>query len=130
MFGQLSFYDGDYNNIFRNIEIDYSQSELTMASVADILMGLYSPFTLNKNKFVLEPNEPLFVYVTGHGGDTYFKIREREALIDEQFAHIFNILRAKTNSNIAVISDSCSAITPFEKVTTDGFIALGSSSFE
>lgn len=101
-----------------------------MASVAEILMGFYSPFTLNKKKFKLQPSEPLFVYVTGHGGDTYFKIREREALIDEQFVHIFNILRSKTDGNFAVISDSCSAITPFEKVTTDGFIALGSSSFE
>lgn len=68
--------------------------------------------------------------MTGHGGDSYFKIREREALVDEQFANIFKILRQTFSGPIAVISDSCSAITPFEKVEIDNFIALGSSSFD
>lgn len=60
----------------------------------------------------------------------YFKIREREALVNEQFENIFNTnYRKGVSKKTAVISDSCSAITPFESVTTPNFIALGSSSF-
>lgn len=54
LFGTLSFYDGDYTNIFRNVEIDYFQSELTIESVASILMGLHSKSTLNKRKLKID----------------------------------------------------------------------------
>jgi phosphatidylinositol glycan class K len=75
LFASLSFYDGDYTNIFRGVEVDYSQSQLTAASVSNILMGFYDRRTLNKRRLHLQKNEPIFIYVTGHGGDTYFKIR-------------------------------------------------------
>lgn len=53
LFASLSFYDGDYTNIFRNIEVDYSQSQLTSSSVSNILMGFYDRSTLNKQKLQL-----------------------------------------------------------------------------
>lgn len=47
-------------------------------------------------------------------GNTYFKIRERQALIDENFNNLFNDLALnKRFSKILLMSDSCSAITPF-----------------
>jgi phosphatidylinositol glycan class K len=77
LFASLSFYDGDYTNIFRNVEVDYAQSQLTALSVSSILMGFYDRSTLNKQKLQLSESEPLFIYLTGHGGDKYFKIREK-----------------------------------------------------
>lgn len=77
-------------------------------------MGLYHKFTLNKRKLKMKTTPTLFIYITGHGGDLYFKIREREALVNEQFENIFNINhRKRLSKKTAVISDSCSAITPF-----------------
>jgi glycosylphosphatidylinositol transamidase (GPIT) subunit GPI8 len=63
--------------LFRDVEVDYYQSEITAQAFAEIVMGYYGRETLNKRKIRLSRDEELFVYVTGHGGDTYFKIRER-----------------------------------------------------
>lgn len=54
LFGTLSFYDGDYTNIFKNIEVDYYQSQMTSASVSNILLGYYGKYTLNKKKLNLK----------------------------------------------------------------------------
>ena len=51
-FGQLSFYDGNYDNIFKNIELDYYQSELTDYSVANMLSYQYPKYTLNKRRLI------------------------------------------------------------------------------
>lgn len=56
MFGSLSFYDGDYGNIFKDVEIDYYQSEMTAESVAHVLMGYHNKYTLNKKKLNLKKN--------------------------------------------------------------------------
>ena len=69
------------------------------------------------------------MYVTGHGGDYYFKIRERQALITQNFEHVFRDLsRRRPNMPIFVLIDSCSAITPYEGVDEPNFIAFASSS--
>jgi glycosylphosphatidylinositol transamidase (GPIT) subunit GPI8 len=53
LFASLSFFDGDYTNIFRGVEVDYSQSQLTAASVSNILMGFYDRSVLNKKRLHL-----------------------------------------------------------------------------
>ena len=40
-FWQLPFYDGNYDNIFKNIELDYYQSELTDYGVTNMLSYQY-----------------------------------------------------------------------------------------
>jgi glycosylphosphatidylinositol transamidase (GPIT) subunit GPI8 len=46
-----------------------------LQNVANSFMGYYPKFTINKRKLTFKEQEPYFIYVTGHGGDTYFKIR-------------------------------------------------------
>ena len=41
-FWQLSFYDDNYDNILKNIELDYYESELTDYSVANMLIYQYT----------------------------------------------------------------------------------------
>jgi hypothetical protein len=50
LFASLSFFDGDYTNIFRGVEVGYSQSQLTAASVSNILISFYYQSVLNKRK--------------------------------------------------------------------------------
>ena len=44
-FWQLSFYDGNYDNIFKNIELDYYRSELTDYGVTNMLSYHYPKYT-------------------------------------------------------------------------------------
>ena len=100
--------------MFSNIEQDYYYPQMHAQQVSDVLSHRYPEYTLNKKRLSLSKKEPFFIYITGHGGDFYFKIREREAIIDEQFAHIFKSLDMKDlTESIVLFSDSCSAITPF-----------------
>ena len=128
------------------MEVDYHQSQITAKSVQNIFMGNYPKYVLNKRRLNIQQGDNeqfnIFFYVTGHGGDFYFKVREKEALIDEQFMHIFKSLSNKhrnpainsISNQIALFSDSCSAITPFETVPSDkeikNFLAFASSSFD
>ena len=74
----------------------------------------YPSITLNKNRLKMD-DEPYFIYTTGHGGDYYFKIREREALISQNFENIFkDISWRRPEMVVFVLVDSCSAITPYE----------------
>jgi glycosylphosphatidylinositol transamidase (GPIT) subunit GPI8 len=55
------------------------------------------------------------MYLTGHGGDFYFKFRERQALVDQNFEDIFKDLsKRRPTMPIFILADSCSAITPYE----------------
>lgn len=72
--GLVSFRDGDYTNLNNNLEIDYKYYSISAQSVANIMGMKYSPDTLNLKRLDVN-NEPFFLYVTGHGGDFYFKIR-------------------------------------------------------
>ena len=69
-----------------------------------------------------------FAYIRG---DFYFKIREREAMVDEHFRRIFRDMQARRNyESIFLMSDSCSASTPFETVDIADFVGLASSSLD
>lgn len=53
------------------------------------------------------------------------------ALTDEQFMILYDELDKKNiTERIALLSDSCSAITPFETVRIDNFLSFASSSLD
>jgi glycosylphosphatidylinositol transamidase (GPIT) subunit GPI8 len=72
----MSFLDGDYTNINRQFEVDYKYPVLNSRSTAELVHMKYRPHTLNGKKLPWD-DQPYFFYATGHGGDYYFKIRER-----------------------------------------------------
>jgi glycosylphosphatidylinositol transamidase (GPIT) subunit GPI8 len=114
--GVVSFYDNDHENLNRNIEVDLKFSAISVGSVVDALRMKYSPWTFNLHRTALG-DEPYLVYLAGHGGDYYFKIRERQALVSQHFEHLFQDLTVRhPQSSVLLLIDSCSAITPFENV--------------
>lgn len=114
--GTISFYDNDYSNLNKNMEVDLKFSSISVSSVMDSLRGKYPASTLNINRLTIR-DEPYLIYMAGHGGDYYFKIRERQALVSQHFNHLFRDFAVRNpHSPIFLMIDSCSAITPFENV--------------
>lgn len=114
--GTISFYDNDYSNLNKNVEVDLKFSSISVASVMDSLRGKYPASTLNLNRLTLR-DEPYLIYMAGHGGDYYSKIRERQALVSQHFNHLFHDFAIRNpHTPIFLMIDSCSAITPFENV--------------
>lgn len=94
--------------------MDLKFSKISVPTVLDSLRMRYSESTLNINKIKIQGNEPFFIYFSGHGGDNYFKIRERQAIVSQHFEHFIQDFAVRHPQNpIFLMSDSCSAITPF-----------------
>ena len=69
------------------------------------------------------------MYLDGHGGDGYTKMQDTTYLLDFEMAKItreMNFLNRYSESFL--ISDSCGAVTLYEKIEAPNMILLGSSS--
>jgi glycosylphosphatidylinositol transamidase (GPIT) subunit GPI8 len=84
MQGSVSFRDNDNTNINRHLSVDMRYNSMNARSVLNQLGLKYSRHTLNLHRLKLD-NSPYLIYLTGHGGDFYFKIRERQALVSQNF---------------------------------------------
>lgn len=80
----MSFRDNDYTNINRHISVDMNYNSMNARSVLNRIGLKYPSYTLNLNRLKLD-NSPYLIYLTGHGGDYYFKIREAQALVSQNF---------------------------------------------
>ena len=79
--GSISFYDGDNTDLSKNIQIDYSHSNMKLRNLYDALTFKYHPYSLNNKRLSINNKMNLLVFFSGHGGDDYFKILEREAIL-------------------------------------------------
>ena len=103
-------------------EIDYRGSDVTVQMFMDALLGT-APKSLNLNA---ESN--LLIYVTGHGGDQFFKFQDEEELMAQDISNLMDKLYEEKRFGKALfIADTCQAFTLFDKVTTPNVMALGTS---
>ena len=93
--GLLSFYRSHALMYVRveQVRADYSGSDVTVESFLAILEGKSSlsvnsedSYSLNETVAQHIPTKKMLLYMTGHGGDGYFKFRDREELTSERFA--------------------------------------------
>jgi len=111
---------GWYNN---RTEIDYRGSDVTVQMFMDALLG-EAPKSL-KN---LNIKSNLMIYVTGHGGDQFFKFQDEEELMAQDIANLMDKLYEQKKFGTALfIADTCQAFTLFDKVTTPNVMTLGTS---
>jgi len=111
---------GWYNN---RTEIDYRGSDVTVQMFMDALLG-EAPKSL-KN---LNAESNLMIYVTGHGGDQFFKFQDEEELMAQDIANLMDKLYEEKKFGKALfIADTCQAFTLFDKVSTPNVMALGTS---
>lgn len=105
-------------------------------SLQRVLMGLAGRFEeddpLNK-RLEFARGDTLFVYLVGHGGDDFIRVKYLEVLFARNFSDFFEELFVGGKAAAAlVISDSCSAGTLFATVERERVDALlfGSSTWD
>lgn len=129
--GSVSFYDGFNTDLCKDTLVDYSQSDMKLRDVYNTLTFKYHPYALNAKRMDSGKGTNLLVYFSGHGGDDYFKLLEREAILKEHLKSLTDYLaRNQLYSKILFISDSCSASTIFEDIVAKNIVYLASSSRE
>ena len=57
-----------------DVEVDYKSDDLTYEAVLNLFRGRYSAEYPENKKMNTDANSKIFVYMTGHGGDNFFKI--------------------------------------------------------
>ena len=89
-----------------DVEIDYRGDDVTVENLARVLTG-----RSRHGAPVVPAHTPqanLLVYVTGHGGDKFFKFQDVEEVLASQLAAL---LRQRTSHRILFIADTCQAFT-------------------
>jgi phosphatidylinositol glycan class K len=87
-------------------ELDYRGSDVTVQTFLDASLGV-APKSLHTDA---ESN--LLIYVTGHGGDQFFKFQDEEELTAQDIANLLDRLHQdKKYKNVLFIADTCQAFT-------------------
>jgi len=104
-------------------ELDYRGSDVTVKSFLDATLG-----TGPKSLQATNEDSNLLIFVTGHGGDQFFKFQDEKELTAQDIANLMEELaRRKKFKKALFIADTCQAFTLFNKVTTPNVYALGTS---
>ena len=95
-------------------EIDYRGEDVTVDNFVRVLTGRGG-----ENMPVLNSNEDshVLVYMTGHGGDSFFKFQDVEEILAEQLAESLRQMHvAGKYKQLLLIADTCQAFTLFDKI--------------
>eukprot|EP00977_Amphora_coffeiformis_P007138 scaffold1555_cov173-Amphora_coffeaeformis.AAC.18 len=104
-----SLFDGD------EIEIDYRGEDVTVENLARVLSGK-TPISGGASSSllpVIPPDTPaanILLYVTGHGGDSFFKFQDVEEIMAADFAALFATSQRSFHQAL-FMADTCQAFT-------------------
>ena len=110
-----SLYDG------QSTEIDYRGSDVTVQNLVRVLTGRQVgglPTLQSTN----ESN--VLIYITGHGGDQFFKFQDVEEILASDIAHA---LEQMEYEHVLFLADTCQAFTLGDKITAPNVTFVGSS---
>ena len=95
-----SLYNGD------DVEIDYRGEDVTVENLARVLAGRAPPGSTLPVIPADTPSANIFVYLTGHGGDSFFKFQDVEEIMAADLAALF---RHRSFHRALFIADTCQA---------------------
>lgn len=104
-------------------EIDYRGSDVTVQNFINAVLGT-APKSLDKTNH----ESKMLIYLTGHGGDQFFKFQDEEEITAHDIANLAQTLHERNRVSSSLwIADTCQAFTLFDKVNTSNVLAFGSS---
>lgn len=122
----------DHTTKFGAVDIDYSGEQVTLELTRDLL-------TLSSDEFLTKygnqapfldsnANSNVLIYLSGHGGDGFFKFQDYEELDAEDLASIISLMHhAGKYRQLVLIADTCQAATLSAYITAPNVTVLTSS---
>ena len=110
-----------------SVSITYRGSDVTVPNFLSALLGTVGALSPRR---MLHTNQDshILVYVTGHGGDNFFKFQDAEELTSQDLANVFEQMHLrKRYKQILFVADTCQAFTLADKLKTPNVYALGTS---
>ena len=123
------------NNLYKNdIKIDYRNDEVTVDNFIRLLTNRFGGSNLRQNmnaarkRLLSDYRSNVLVFLSGHGGDEFFKFQDREELTAHALAYIFDDMHAKRMyRQILLIVDTCQAETLGKYITAPNVTFISSS---
>ena len=103
---------GGYSLYGPDVEIDYRSLDVTVDHFTRVLTGRHLPGEGPGRRLDLTPDTNLLVYLTGHGGDQFFKFQDGEEITAQDLRSTFVEMKATGRYNeLLFIADTCQAFT-------------------
>ena len=110
------------------LEVDYKGADVSVESFLRLLIGRHAPHEHRSKRLLSDSGSNIFIYITGHGGDGFVKVRDNQELTSQDLADALRQMHAKGRyKEILLMVESCEASTLIELIDAPGIIATGSS---
>lgn len=115
-------------------EVDYRGEDVTVETLVKVLLGRHSNSNAQHSQQhqppVLHTNEDsnLLIYLTGHGGDQFFKFQDIEEITADEIASTLSEMHQRRKyKQVLVVADTCQAFTLGDAITAPNVMVIGSS---
>lgn len=117
------------HNIFgTRVEVDYRGCEVTAEALMRVLTGRHGSEVPVSKRLMSDAGSNVLVYLTGHGGDEFFKFQDAGEISSFDLADAFQSMHQKGRFHeMLVIADTCQANTLYERLYTPSVVMVGSS---
>ena len=104
---------GTGNSVYNaDVEIDYRGTDVTVENFLRVLVGRHEKGETPSRMLDLTPDTNLVVFLTGHGGDSFFKFQDGEELMTQDITDAFRQMhRIGRYNEILFVADTCQAFT-------------------
>jgi GPI-anchor transamidase subunit K len=113
-------------------EIDYRGEDVTVQNFVNVLLGIQPANMPHVPVLQTDEDSHILIYMTGHGGDQFFKFLDIEEILATQLSTTFRQMHQhKRYREILVVADTCQAYTMGDYInnneTTPNITIIGSS---
>mmetsp|Transcript_23087 Transcript_23087/g.54470 ORF Transcript_23087/g.54470 Transcript_23087/m.54470 type:complete len:439 (+) Transcript_23087:381-1697(+) len=125
---------GEGDDLMADVEVDYAGTDVTVDAFLRVLLGRHlsgegdTPGLYRRTLPRLDENTNVLVYLTGHGGDNFFKFQDGEELMSHEVASVFSqMYEMRRYNEVLFIADTCQAFTMADQITAPNVFSVGSS---
>jgi len=126
----------DAANLFGpDVQVDYRGDDVNAVSFLKVLTGRHHAETPVSSRLQSGPNSSVLIFLSGHGGDEFFKFHDTEELFASDLARAIREMEIKQRyGQLLLILDTCQAATigsliVSPRVTTISSSARGENSY-
>lgn len=117
------------DNLFlEDIEIDYKGRAVTVDSFKSVLTGIHTGNVPFGKQMHSNSNSNVLVFLTGHGGENFFKFQDFEEITSKEIGQIFTTMHQnKRYGKLLFFMDTCQASTMLTDLNAPNVVSISSS---
>ena len=110
--------------------VDYRGAEVTAETLMRVLTGRHAPHEPAARRLMSDADSNVLLYLTGHGGDEFFKFQDAGEISSFDLADAFHSMHRKGRyRQLLVVADTCQASTLQRRLYSPDLAMVGSAGF-